>query len=222
MEHSFGAYFISGVDTNCGKTYVTSNLASYIHHRGVSVITQKPIQTGCEVVADDLIEHRRAMGTGLLPEDKEGRTCSYLFKTAATPQLAATLEGRAVDVEKIDRDTRFLLSRYHMVLVEGVGGLMVPLNDEYLTIDYVASRRLPLILVVTSRFGGINHAFMSIEACKNHDVDLRVIVYNRFPDDDRTVADENFTTIKKFALSLFPHITMVDFRSSDSFWGLEL
>ena len=222
MQHTFGAYFISGIGTDCGKTYVTSSLASYLHHRGVSVITQKPIQTGCEVIADDLIAHRRAMGTGLLTEDKEGRTCSYLFKTAATPQLAASVEGVEIDVEKIDRDTRFLLTRYDMVLVEGIGGLMVPLNDEYLTVDYVASRRLPMILVVSSRIGGINQALMSIETCKTHDVDLRVIVYNRVPDTEPIVADDSLVVIKKFALSLFPHINVVDFRSSDSFWGIEL
>lgn len=222
MDHRYGAYFISGVDTDSGKTYVTARMAAYLRHRGVSVITQKPVQTGCLTVADDLVEHRKVMGSGILPEDKEGRTCSYLFKKPASPHLAARLEGVVIDPEKIDRDTRYLLDRYDVVLVEGAGGLMVPLNDNMLTIDYVASRRLPLVLVTTSKLGGINHALLSIEACKNRNIELSTIVFNRLPQDETLMADDSLEQIKKFAMSLYPKVQIVDFRSSDSFWGVEL
>lgn len=222
IEHRYGAYFISGVDTDSGKTYVTARMAAYLRHRGVSVITQKPIQTGCVTVADDLVEHRKVMGCGMLLEDKEGRTCSYLFKKPASPHLAAKLEGVTIDPGKIDRDTRYLLSRYSIVLVEGAGGLMVPLNDDMLTIDYVASRRLPLILVTTSKLGGINHALMSIDVCKSHDIDLHTIVYNRLPGDDDVLANDAYEVIRKHALQLYPHVQIVDFRSSDSFWGVDI
>ncbi len=222
IKHRFGAYFISGVDTDSGKTFVTARMAAYLHHRGVSVITQKPIQTGCITVADDLVEHRKVMGTGILPEDREGRTCSYLFKKVAPPHLAAKIEGISIDPEKIDRDTRYLLDRYNVVLIEGDGGLMVPLNDKMLTIEYIASRRLPLILVTTSKVSGINHALLSIDACKNHNIDLTAIVYNRLPQSDTIVADDAFNVIKKFALAQYPHVQIVDFRSSDSFWDIEL
>ena len=223
INHRFGAYFISGVDTCSGKTFVTARMAAYLHHRGVSVITQKPIQTGCATAAaDDLVEHRKVMGTGIMPEDKEGRTCSYLFRKSAPPHLAAKFEGVAIDPEKIDRDTRYLLDRYSVVLIEGDGGLMVPLNDDMLTIEYIASRRLPLILVTTSEVGGINQALLSIDACKNHNIDLTTIVYNRLPNSDALIANDAFDVIKKFALSQYPHVQMVDFRSSDSFWDIEL
>jgi len=129
INHRFGAYFISGVDTDSGKTFVTARMAAYLRHRGVSVITQKPIQTGCTTAADDLVEHRKVMGTGILPEDKEGRTCSYLFRKPASPHLSAKLEGVRIDPEKIDRDTRYLLDRYSVVLIEGAGGLMVPAHN---------------------------------------------------------------------------------------------
>lgn len=197
-------------------------MAAYLRHRGVSVITQKPIQTGCVTAADDLVEHRKIMGTGILPEDKEGRTCSYLFRKSAPPHLSAKLEGIVIDPEKIDRDTRYLLDRYSVVLIEGDGGLMVPLTDNMLTIDYIASRRLPLILVTTSKMSGINHALLSIDACKNHDIDLTTIVFNRLPNSDKLVADDAFEVIKKFATAQYPHVQMVDFRSSDSFWDIEL
>lgn len=221
MEFKYGAYFISGVDTDSGKTYVTARMASYLRHRGVSVITQKPIQTGCFSVAEDLIEHRKVMGCGALPEDYEGRTCTYLFRRPASPAFAAAQEGVVIDVERIYTDTRYLLSRYNVVLVEGAGGLMVPLNDKYLTIDYIVEKRMPLILVTTSKLGGINHALLSIDACYYRNVDLRCIVYNRLPGEERDMSDDQFNVIKKYALSLYPHIRVVDFRSSDSFWDQE-
>lgn len=99
---------------------------------------------------------------------------------------------------------------------------MVPLNDNMLTIDYVASRRLPLVLVTTSKLGGINHALLSIEACKNRNIELSTIVFNRLPQDETLMADDSLEQIKKFAMSLYPKVQIVDFRSSDSFWGVEL
>lgn len=220
MERKHGAYFISGVDTDCGKTYVTGCLAAYLRHRGVSVITQKPVQTGCETVADDLVEHRKAMGVGIQQEDKERRTCSYLFRKPASPHLAARLEGVTIDINKISDDTQYLLSKYDVVLVEGAGGLMVPLNDNCLNIEYVAQKKLPLILVASSKLGGINHALLSIEACKHRNIDLQTLVFNRMPQDDPVLADDAYEVIKKFALKQYPEMKVIDFRSSDSFWGV--
>lgn len=223
MEYRGGVYFISGVDTDSGKTYVTARMASYLHHRGVSVITQKPVQTGCATnIADDLVEHRKVMGCGALPEDKEGRTCSYLFKDAFAPQYAAKLAGVEISIDKIDRDIRYLMSRYSVVLVEGIGGLMVPLNDDCMVIDYISSRRMPLILVTTSKVGGINHALLSIEACSNRNISLHSIVYNRMPGDDEKMADDTLAIIEKYAKTLYPHVQIIDFRSSDSFWDKDL
>lgn len=219
MEYRRGAYFISGVDTDSGKTYVTARMAAYLRHRGVNVITQKPVQTGCTTVADDLVEHRKVMGCGMLPEDKEGRTCTYLFRKPSSPHLAARLEGQTIDVTKIDRDTEYLLSKYSVVLVEGAGGLMVPLTDDMLTIEYVASRHLPLVLVTTSKLGGINHALLSIDACKYRNIDLHTIVFNRRPEDDKVLADESLRVISEYAKKAYPNAQTIDFRSSDSFWG---
>lgn len=214
------AYFISGVDTDCGKTYVTAHLAAHLRCMGVSVITQKPVQTGCTDVAEDLVVHRHVMGCPMLPEDKEGRTCTYLFTKPASPHLAAKLDGQQIDPSAIAADTRFLEQRFDIVLVEGAGGLMVPLRKDLMTIDYVAEQKMPLILVATSHLGGINHAVLSIEACKTHGVRLHTVVFNRFPADDKVMADDAYDMIGRYAKATFPDVKYVDFRSSDSFDGL--
>lgn len=205
--------FVSGVDTDCGKTFVTARLAEHLLRRGLRVVTQKPVQTGCDgPVADDIAEHRRQMGVGLLPDDVEGLTCSYLFRKPASPALAARLEGVEIDLGRIDGHTTELTGRYDVVLMEGAGGLMVPLNDTLLTIEYVASRRLPLALVCTSRLGGINHALLSVSACRVYGVDLRAVVFNRMPADEGIMADDNLASVCRYVAGLFPAAVVVDFR----------
>lgn len=215
-------YFVSGVDTDAGKTHVTARLAAQQRAEGVDVVTQKPVQTGCVGMAEDLEEHRRVMGCGILPDDREGLTCSYLFRKPASPALAARLEGATIDPARIDADNRQLERRHQLVLMEGAGGLMVPLNDNLLTIDYVASRKLPLILVTTSKLGGINHALLSIEACKTRGIDLRVVVFNRLPADEKIMADDSLAEIAKFARRLYPEARVIDFTGQESLAGLRL
>lgn len=215
-------YFVSGVDTDAGKTYVTARIAAEMMRQGVDVITQKPVQTGCTDMAEDLVAHREVMGCGLTGDDREGLTCTYLFRKPASPALAARLEGKTIDPKAVDADTRELARRHDLVLVEGAGGLMVPLTDDLLTIDYVASRSLHLILVTTSKLGGINHALLSIEACKSHGVDLRVVVFNRLPGDEEVMADDSLSEISRFTARLFPDAQIVDFRDATSLSGLQL
>lgn len=205
-------FFISGVDTDAGKTFVTARLAAQLQELGVNVMTQKPVQTGCTDEAEDIVEHRRVMGTGMTQSDKDGLTCTYLFKKPASPALAASLEGKEIDLSRIDSDTAELARRHEVVLVEGAGGLMVPMTQSILAIDYVASRKLPMILVTTSHLGGINHALLSIEACKSHGVDLRHVVFNRFPTDDPILSDDAKEVIEAFAKKEFPQSLFWDFR----------
>lgn len=210
-----GVLFVSGVDTDCGKTFVTARLAAHLLGRGLRVVTQKPVQTGCDgPMADDIVEHRRQMGCATLPEDAEGLTCSYLFRKPASPALAARLEGVEIDPARIDGHMRRLARAYDAVLVEGAGGLMVPLTDSLLTIEYVASRRLPLALVATSRLGGINHALLSISACRAYGVDLRSVVFNRMPADEEAMADDNLAAVRQYSARLFPEAVVADFRNA--------
>ena len=131
--NSNNIYFISGIDTDAGKSYCTAWLAEQLIKEGKRVITQKFIQTGNVGHSEDIDLHRRLMGTGYLPEDREGLTMPEIFSYPASPDLAARIDSRPIDFDRIDRATQELARRYDTVLVEGAGGLMVPLKDEYLT-----------------------------------------------------------------------------------------
>ena len=198
------AYFTSGIDTDAGKTYVTGHIARHLMKEGKRVITQKFIQTGNAGMSEDIEVHRRIMGTGMLPEDLDHTTAPVIFSYPASAQLAARIDGREIDLGVIDRATERLLSLYDVVLVEGAGGLAVPITDTFMAIDYVESRRLPLILVTNGVLGSINHTVLSLEAVRARGIELAAVIYNEHFDTDAVIAADTRGFIERYVKRNFP------------------
>lgn len=203
--------FISGIDTDAGKTYATAWLAKHLMKKGQRVITQKFIQTGNSGYSEDIVKHRELMGTGLLPEDEDFTTAPIIFSYPASAQLAARLDGKEINLDKVRQSSAVLASRYDTVLVEGAGGLMVPVTDDYFTIDYVKDEKLPLALVTNGVLGSINHTILSLEAIKNRDITLRYLLYNTYFDNDTTIADDTRRFISRYLAKHFPESEMLVF-----------
>ncbi len=184
-------YFVSGIDTNVGKSYATGYIARIWNSEGRRTVTQKLIQTGNTDISEDIELHRRIMGCGLLEEDREGLTMPEIFSYPCSPHLAAEIDGRDIDFGKIERATAELSSRFDAVLLEGAGGLMVPLTRQLLTIDYIASKGYPLIYVTSGRLGSINHFLLGLEAIRHRGIRLHTVAYNLYPheEDDRISRD---------------------------------
>lgn len=176
-------FFVSGIDTDTGKSYATGYLAKLWNGQGIRTITQKLIQTGNDGLSEDIELHRRIMGTGLLPEDTDGLTMPEIFSYPSSPHLAAEIDKRPVDFDKIERATRRLSETYDAVLLEGAGGLMVPLTRDLLIIDYIARRHYPLIFVTSGKLGSINHTLLSLEAIARRNIRLHTVVYNLYPEE---------------------------------------
>lgn len=203
-------YFVSGIDTNIGKSYATGYLARLWNDRGVRTITQKLIQTGNTGMSEDIELHRKIMGCGMLPEDMEGLTMPEIYSYPCSPHLAAELDGRPVDFGKIGSATETLAERYDAVLVEGAGGLMVPLTRDCLTIDYVADRGYPLVFVTSGRLGSINHLLLSLEAVMNRNIPLHSVLYNMYPaDDDRIIRQDTEEYVRTWLSSHCPEAEFV-------------
>ena len=184
-------YFVSGIDTNIGKSYATGYIARTWNSEGRRTITQKLIQIGNTGMSEDIELHRRLMGCGLLPEDRERLTMPEIFSYPCSPHLAAEIDGRPIDLAGIERATVELSRRYDAVLLEGAGGLMVPLTRQLLTIDYIARKGYPLIYVTSGRLGSINHFLLGLEAIRARRIRLHTVAYNLFPrgEDDRISRD---------------------------------
>ncbi|MCQ2402155.1 MAG: dethiobiotin synthase [Lentisphaeria bacterium] len=171
-------YFISGIDTGVGKSVATGMMARHLQLAGRRVITVKLVQTGCHGYSEDLDLHRRLMGIPPLPEDESRLTAPQIFDYPASPHLAAALEGKTVDLKAISRAVETVEKLYDATLVEGAGGLAVPLTENCLTIDYVQQRRWPVILVTSGKLGAINHTILSLEALARRHMALAGVVYN--------------------------------------------
>lgn len=211
MNHK--AFFVSGIDTDAGKTYCTAWLAKQWMNEGLSVVTQKFIQTGCDEYSEDIEAHRRLCGIDPLPEDLDHTTAPLIYHHPCSPQLAARLDGRDIPLDIIDRSTETLLKKYDRVLVEGAGGLMVPITDEMFTIDYVSQRHLPLILVVHSTLGSINHIILSLEAIKKRGIELYAVLYNTFFDTDPLIAADTRAFVERYLKREFPDTQILDVPS---------
>ncbi len=207
--------FVTGIDTNIGKTYATGLLAKAIAAAGKTVITQKMVQTGCLEISEDIEMHRKIQGIPLTEEDRSGLTCPYIFTYPCSPHMAADRDGRTIDYAVIASATRQLQEKYEYVLLEGAGGLMVPVDHHILTIDYIQEHQYPVILVTNGRLGSINHTLLSLSACKQYGIKVAALVYNRYPEEDAAI-EKNTLDYLKERLPQLPIILLPDATKDDT------
>ena len=196
--------FVAGIDTDIGKTVCTGLLARELGRRGVGVITQKLVQTGCEGIAADILEHRKIQGVGLYPEDLTGTTCRYVYPYPCSPHMAADLAQEEIQVEIITQDTQILLERYEMVLLEAAGGLAVPITQDLTILDYIARQAYPLVLVSGGKLGSINHTVLSLKACKQKNIPVLALLYNRYPLQDVLITRNTEEYLRNYLQSHHP------------------
>lgn len=201
--------FVSGIDTDAGKSFATGWLAKKFMEQGLSVATQKFVQTGNEDYSEDITVHRGIMGIGMLPEDMDHTTAPVIFSYPCSPQLAARIDGREIDLDSIDRSRRVLEERYDVVLVEGAGGLMVPLTDDFLTIDYPSSRNLGVALVTNGRLGSISHTLLALDALRSRGIRLTHLLYNTHFDTDRVIVADTQEFLHRYLDRHFPGTMML-------------
>ena len=191
------AFFVSGIDTGVGKTVATGLMARYLISSGVDAITVKMVQTGCEGFSEDLEAHRRMCGIGRLPEDESGLTAPEIFRFPSSPSLAARLENRKIDLKRIASSVEECRRRRDVVLVEGAGGLLVPLSDDTLSADFAAAQGWPLILVTCGRLGSVNHTLLSLEAAKSRGMSVAGVVYDWCGDADPDIDADTEREIRR-------------------------
>jgi len=202
-------YFVSGIDTGVGKTMVTGLMARRLAMSGRDVITVKMVQTGNVGQSEDLALHRLICGGVSFAEDADGLTAPQIFAFPSSPMLAASLEGREVDVAAIVRAVRQCAAQHEIVLVESAGGLDVPLTDDVLSVDLAASEGWPLVLVTCGRLGSINHALLSLEAAKSRGMAVAGVVHNWCADADARIdADARETVRRRLVRMGFPPVVV--------------
>lgn len=168
------AVFVAGTDTGVGKTVLASCLATYLLQHGIDACYQKWVSTGGEQAEDLLYGQRMAAVNG----EKLAGEVPFNLSLAASPHLAAEQQGGRVDQQVIRDSLAGLQQRHEVVVVEGVGGLMVPLSRELLAIDLVAALGLPVLLVARSGLGTLNHTLLSVEALRRRNIGVIGVVFS--------------------------------------------
>lgn len=184
-------YFITAIDTDTGKTLVTGLLAAFLQSQNKKVITFKIAQTGCKGISEDILMHRKIQKKPLLPEDLKGLTCPYVFPFPASPHLAARMEGQSIKIDKIESHIKRLSEKFPYLLLEGVGGLCVPLNEEQTLLDFLKKHRFPTFVVTSGKLGSINHTLLTLNALKNAGIPIAGILYNEYPLTDPQISKES-------------------------------
>ncbi len=197
-------YFITAIDTDAGKTVVTGLLGKYLKENGKKVVTMKLSQTGCDKYSEDIELHRKIMEMPMLALDTNGISCPYVFRFAASPHLAAKMENIKIEEHVICNNIKVIENEYPDVLLEGVGGLMVPLNEDFMVVDFIEKYNFPVILVTSGKLGSINHTLLSLEALYRRNIPLYGVVYNHFPVTDELITTDSLNVIRDEIKKYYP------------------
>jgi len=195
MKHKLPSkIFITGTNTGIGKTVVSAILMA-----GLKGKYWKPIQSGLEETTDtDWVKEN----TGL-PE-KHFLPETYRLKRPLSPHTSAALEGVKIELEEFSLPE---INDSEHLIIEGAGGLMVPLNDRYFMIDLIKKLDIPVLLVASSALGTINHTLLSLEQMRKYNLDIAGVIMNGSKNIDNRKAIENFGKINVLAeIELMPKI----------------
>lgn len=176
--------FIAGTDTGIGKTVVTRLLTDFLISRGIDTVSQKWVETGAR------------------PNPAYGKYSAqrpYVFKFASSPHLASRLEKITISASKIKRAFKALSEMRDFVVVEGTGGVLVPIHGKAFLLDAAKELRLPVMLICGNKLGAINHALLSIEALRKRKITVTGLIFNDMPRQNYLILRDNVKIIRKFS-----------------------
>lgn len=209
-------YFVTGIDTDAGKTIATGYLSHMLLSEGVNTITQKLIQTGNTGLSEDIQKHRKIEGRALTEDDRNGLTCPLVYSYPCSPHMAMAIDGKDNEIDRSTESTRALRAKYDKVLLEGAGGLMVPLTESYLTADYIRDQHLPVILVTTAKLGSINHTLLNLELLRIQSVPVAMVVYNTHIHTDSAITAETERYLRLRLSKYMPGTSLITIPSIES------
>ena len=173
------AYFVTSTGTDVGKTFVTAGLIRHLRGAGAVVDALKPVMSGYDssvVETSDPAVLLRALGRPISAEEI-ARIAPWRFRAPLSPDLAAAREARTIDFDELIAFSRRAVEQTTgMLFIEGIGGIMVPLDDERTVLDWMAALGIPLVLVVGGYLGTISHSLTALDVLRQHGLSVAAIV----------------------------------------------
>jgi dethiobiotin synthetase len=192
--------FVTGTDTSVGKTYVCARLLEFLTRKGVHAGYQKWVVSGVDKdLPEDLVLCLGAAGIKTTPELLE-QQAPFRFRFPASPHLAAEIEKREVDPEVIVENYVTLAAQYEWLIVEGIGGVMVPMRRDLLLADFLARLQPRTLVVARSGLGTLNHTLLTLEALRKRQISVMGVVFSDAEEqEDEMLVRDNMRTIEETA-----------------------
>ena len=179
--------FITGTDTDVGKTYVTAGLAVTLRKMGIDVGIMKPFAAGTPQKKGFKSEDVEILSRAAQVSDHEDLMNPQFFKMAASPYTASKSLKVKVKVKSVLSNFKKLSKLHTMLLVEGMGGIMTPILKNYFVTDLIKDMKIPAVIVTRTKIGTVNHTIMTCKMCEKYKIPIKGIIINNFDSDGYTV-----------------------------------
>lgn len=194
---------ITGTDTNVGKTYIACGLIETAISERIKLAVMKPVETGCKRFKNKLIplDAIKLMKTAKMQNINEVNL--YRFYSPVAPYVAQKLENKRININRIKDVYNTFLMRNDLVIVEGAGGLLVPIKKNFSYADLAKELSLSILLIAPNKLGVINHVMLTIEYIRKHKLDLLGIIINNIGNKDHIAKKTNTRTISSLINNKF-------------------
>ena len=192
--------FVTGTGTDVGKTFITAALIRHLRSAGKTVAAVKPVVSGYDaarIEASDPGVLLAALGRACGASELDGIS-PWRFTAPLSPDLAAKAEGRAVDFKALVEFSRNAADARAISFIEGVGGIMVPLDDRHTVLDWISALRVPILLVAGSYLGTISHTLTALHVLAQRNLDIAAVVVSESAAPGASL-DDTVATIARFA-----------------------
>lgn len=188
MSRAVGV-FVTGTDTGAGKTVVAAGLALALRDRGMRVGVMKPVATGCSGEGKRLVSEDAVFLFEAAQNEFPMLTNPLRFRNPLAPSVASVIEKKEIPIEKILKAYQELQRHYDFLIVEGIGGLLVPITKEYFVANLIHEFGLPILIVARGGLGTINHTLLTVDAAVIRGFEVRGIIFNRMPRVNVSIAE---------------------------------
>jgi dethiobiotin synthetase len=190
--------FVTGTDTEVGKTIVAAAICAAAVDHGLSIAAFKPVVTGLNDSAGDWPADHELLASVANSGQSADEIAPYRYGPAVSPHLAGQLSGEEIDPEHLVDAAEAQAERADALVVEGVGGLLVPLTTDYLVRDFAGELSLPVVIAARPGLGTINHSLLTIEAARAVALRIQAVVLTPWPDEPSEMEWSNLETIERF------------------------
>ena len=213
--------FVTGTDTDVGKTLISASLAWKLSHHYEKICVMKPFATSDKIFSDkynskDLFLLSKSIRR--LEEDQRYLN-PYFYQVPASPYMASRiLKTKPPSINTAIQKFNYLKERYDFIVVEGIGGIMVPLNKMYNLVDFVKLTKLSLIIISTPKIGTINHTLLTIKVCRDYGIPIKGMIFNKMPEKPTAVERATPSFVEKLTkipvLGIIPYYKHLRYSES--------